>query len=409
MMTRYFIAVKRSIRSLSIGRVLFALLTSLALLTASVSPALAQATAADTPPTTAPPGAASVQGDGQGAAAGAQEQSTRDNVVAAQAEYLRLQDQVDAAAKRLSTTNADLELMHGRITQAYFLEEQAKTAALRALVTLRDRIRSAYKHDPATGYLELISAKSVNEFLKNKKMVDRLIQSDARVLRDAQLRAESYHKTKSDLKTTANSSQEAYASLENTQREVRVAQERQGAVVADLTKQLQAMSAARAEVLRNALEEAAKKNRDLTVAPLLAPGDLVCPVKDDAILKKLSLSNDWGDPRSGGRTHKGNDLFAPYGTPVVAIDNGTIIKTSPVEAGLGGITLTLQTALGDTFYYAHLSRLDVVPGQVVARGQVVGAVGNTGNARTTPPHVHFEMHPGAGDAVNPYGTLTRIC
>jgi peptidoglycan LD-endopeptidase LytH len=122
-----------------------------------------------------------------------------------------------------------------------------------------------------------------------------------------------------------------------------------------------------------------------------------------------SFINDWGFPRSGGRSHKGTDIFAARHTPLVAVTDGVISKTSPVERGLGGITLWLRGDDGNSYYYAHLEAIagGIEPGVRVRAGQVLGTVGDTGNARTTPTHLHFEIHPGGGGAVNPYPSLMK--
>lgn len=120
-----------------------------------------------------------------------------------------------------------------------------------------------------------------------------------------------------------------------------------------------------------------------------------------------SFINDWGFPRSGGRRHRGNDIFAKTGTPTVAAADGYIGKASPVEKGLGGITLWVYGIDGNQYYYAHLSKIHpgIRVGSKVAAGQVIGHVGNSGNARTTPPHLHFQIHPGGGEPINPYPYL----
>jgi hypothetical protein len=99
--------------------------------------------------------------------------------------------------------------------------------------------------------------------------------------------------------------------------------------------------------------------------------------------------------------HEGDDIFASYGTPVVAVQDGVItgVGTTPI----GGNNIHLTTRRGDYFYYAHLSRFatGLVQGQQVVAGQTIGYVGDTGDAKGTPPHLHFEIHPGGGTAVDP--------
>ncbi len=99
--------------------------------------------------------------------------------------------------------------------------------------------------------------------------------------------------------------------------------------------------------------------------------------------------------------HEGDDIFASYGTPVVAVLDGTITGLSTTD--IGGNNIHLTDASGDYFYYAHLSRFatGLAQGDHVVAGQTIGYVGNTGDARTTSPHLHFEIHPDGGAAVDP--------
>jgi murein DD-endopeptidase MepM/ murein hydrolase activator NlpD len=124
---------------------------------------------------------------------------------------------------------------------------------------------------------------------------------------------------------------------------------------------------------------------------------LVCPVPGAA------FTNDWGQPRSGGRSHQGNDLFAPMGTSNLAVVAGDVTFG---EGGLGGMGATLNGDNGVKYIYYHLSEYVGGPRRV-AQGEVIGKLGETGNATT--PHTHFEVHPGGGAAVNPYPTVAKIC
>lgn len=120
-----------------------------------------------------------------------------------------------------------------------------------------------------------------------------------------------------------------------------------------------------------------------------------------------NFADDFGAPRPRDGPHKGIDIVAPAGTPLVAVAPGTIDSLSRADTGLGGIRLWLRDDAGTTYYYAHLSSIapGLAPGVRVAAGQRIGAVGRTGNARGGIHHLHFEMHPGGGRAVNPYREL----
>ena len=133
---------------------------------------------------------------------------------------------------------------------------------------------------------------------------------------------------------------------------------------------------------------------------VIGSGQWVCPVQGPR-----AFTNDWGQPRSGGRRHQGNDILSPRGTPIVANVSGTV---SPHNSGLGGISYYLSGDDGNTYFGTHLDGLSGVSGRVSA-GTVIGYNGNSGNARGGPTHLHFEIHPGGGGPVNPYPTLVRYC
>ena len=138
-------------------------------------------------------------------------------------------------------------------------------------------------------------------------------------------------------------------------------------------------------------------------APLQGAG-LFMPVVG---IQARDLYNSWGAARDGGRRrHKGIDIFAPKGTGVVAVADGIISYIG--EQPKGGLCLWLTTENGTSFYYAHLDRwaAGLFEGMEVRSGDLLGYVGNTGNAKTTPPHLHFGVN-NNDEMVNPYPILTK--
>ncbi len=137
--------------------------------------------------------------------------------------------------------------------------------------------------------------------------------------------------------------------------------------------------------------------------PATATDSLACPVQGGA-----SFIDSWGFPRSGGRRHKGVDMFAARGTPTPAVTSGTVQMRT---VNLGGIVAYVYGDDGRKYYYAHLNGYPdgLRNGQRVKRGQPIGFVGNSGNAEGTSPHLHFEIRPGGGSAVNPYPTVRSAC
>lgn len=125
---------------------------------------------------------------------------------------------------------------------------------------------------------------------------------------------------------------------------------------------------------------------------------LVFPVRQSDNPK---VSSFWGADRDGGsRSHEGIDIFAKKGTPAIASAEGRVTRVN--ENNLGGKVVFLRPK-GKSFslYYAHLDSQLVSEGQQVKEGDVIGLIGNTGNARTTPAHLHFGIYSSSG-AVDPY-------
>jgi murein DD-endopeptidase MepM/ murein hydrolase activator NlpD len=122
--------------------------------------------------------------------------------------------------------------------------------------------------------------------------------------------------------------------------------------------------------------------------------------------RPYSYVDSWGAARSGGRRHQGTDVMAPHGARVFAFVNGVVSRES--SSTNGGIQLYLQGDNGVEYFYAHLSGYAVSTGARVRAGQLIAYNGQTGNARYTAPHVHFEVHIGGGP-VNPYPHLKPVC
>lgn len=116
------------------------------------------------------------------------------------------------------------------------------------------------------------------------------------------------------------------------------------------------------------------------------------------------VKDTWGAARSGGRSHEGQDIFARRGTEVYSATEGYVVRVG--ENALGGKTVFVHGAGGRWYYYAHLD--DYAPGlkvgDYVTPDTLLGYVGDTGNARGTPPHLHFGVYTASG-AVNPHPLL----
>jgi peptidoglycan LD-endopeptidase LytH len=116
------------------------------------------------------------------------------------------------------------------------------------------------------------------------------------------------------------------------------------------------------------------------------------------------VADTWGGPRSGGRKHQGQDIFAKRGTRIYSATDGYVIRVG--ENQLGGNTVFVMGSGGRSYYYAHLDKYaeGLSVGQHVTPETVLGYVGDTGNAKGTPPHLHFGVYT-SGGALNPLPLL----
>ncbi|AZI43258.1 M23 family metallopeptidase [Deinococcus psychrotolerans] len=143
----------------------------------------------------------------------------------------------------------------------------------------------------------------------------------------------------------------------------------------------------------------AQRYAALLSAPVPTPSSLPLP------LPGVRFADTWGGARSEGRRHEGVDIFAPRGTEIVATTEGMVLNVGPDR--LGGRTVMILGPSGARHYYAHLERYpNLKRGDWVKAGAVVGYVGDSGNAKGTPPHLHYGIYQ-SGGAINPYPLLKK--
>jgi murein DD-endopeptidase MepM/ murein hydrolase activator NlpD len=126
------------------------------------------------------------------------------------------------------------------------------------------------------------------------------------------------------------------------------------------------------------------------------------PLPWQAPVRGFRITGEFGSTGSNwSSTHTGLDFAVGYGSPIHAITSG-VVTEAEYDGSYGNKTV-ITSGGGTEIWYCHQESLAVNPGQRVATGQVIGAVGMTGN--TTGPHVHVEVHPGGGDPVDPTAVL----
>lgn len=334
------------------------------------------------------------------------------------AERDRIQQRLDAAAQRLGELEASVAELSAERTA---LEQRVVTLTAEfdaAASRIQDRVRSLYMRGDTHPMIALLGGDDPQAAVQRASLMQRLVAGDTR---DAEVAVVA----QTQLSTTVARLAEKEAALDQAfaeQKELLAGLEEDLEAARKLEAKLVAEEKARQEAARRkAAEEAARKRREAAARSAPQPsspsssggdtssapaptsgGGMVCPVDSPR-----SFTDTWGAPRSGGRTHKGTDILAPRGQTVRAIVSGVWdVRPYGASAGHWGI---LRGGDGNHYYYMHLERHTVGDGARVSAGQQIATNGDTGNARGTTPHVHFELHPGGGYAINPYPTLKRVC
>ncbi|MCJ7439270.1 MAG: peptidoglycan DD-metalloendopeptidase family protein [Acidimicrobiia bacterium] len=198
------------------------------------------------------------------------------------------------------------------------------------------------------------------------------------------------------------------AQLTRDEADLRVRKAAQDAIVGQLADQKIGLdiALAAADIAVKNLEAVGASQAEFSTVDGAAAGQVrtgaaICPVAGTTV-----FVNDWGAPRSGGRTHQGTDLLAAMSTPLVAVVAGTIDWDLD---DLGGTGVWLHGDDGVGYYYAHLSKWEGTAPRRVTRGEIIGYVGDTGNARGGPPHLHFGVRAPTGEMVNPFPTVRVLC
>lgn len=302
----------------------------------------------------------------------------QEQLAAVQAEYRKAGAAYDKAFWKLDETESRIEKTDARIAAA-----EDELVAARAL--LASRVAGMYRSDGVDYLSVLLGAGSFEEMVTRLEFVRRINQADTDAIRkvvdlEAELVAQrsALEKERADRAAAASSLKKERDALQKRMRSKK----------------------AEYDKVKSKLDAARRGSSGGSSYAPAGPNGMVFPVQGVNY-----YSNTWGASRSGGRRrHQGTDIMAPTGTPCVAVLSGTVTSKN---SGLGGKTIWLTADNGWKFYYAHLNGWKVKSGRVRA-GQVIGYVGSTGNASGGAPHLHFEIHPGGGGAVNPYPYLRKM-
>jgi len=328
-------------------------------------------------------------------------------------DYQRVTAQLDEAVAKYEKLWAQREEL------SYRIERLETAAALYKAEAdeLEDRAKSIVIDAYTSGQRNLVgsafSASNIQDLVTSQALIGRATERELASLDNLDAVSRQATRTSEDLdvkRADVIANQDAAALVVE---DIAVLQQEQSAILSKADANLRAaIDAYRQEVNEKKVEDARIKRQQAEQSasrpgaaggapPASTPG-FICPVQGGA-----SFIDSWGFPRSGGRSHKGVDMFAPRGTPVVAVVDGRIKFSSN---SLGGLSTHLYADNGTVYYYTHLDGhpSNISSGQRVEKGTIVGFVGNSGNARYTSPHNHFEIRPN-GKAVNPYPTVRAAC
>ncbi|MGH8874397.1 MAG: murein hydrolase activator EnvC family protein [Acidimicrobiia bacterium] len=321
-------------------------------------------------------------------------------------DYRRAEDRFVEAANAYEETRHELEVVSLREARVRADVERHESTIYDMRDQVEQRAVELYMNGGASnGPGVLFLASSVDELLTGSRFLSAAAQDDLTVIDDLiSLRTElgrlrtMLQETQAELREVAAEEESWRSQQEQAMLAAQSSYDKlQGRCRELLDQYEQEQAQARAR------EAASRQGAAAGISSDATPG-FICPF----VGSHTSFIDSWGFPRSGGRTHKGVDMFAPYGESMFAVADG-VVSTS--TSSLGGRSIWLTADYGVAFYYAHLSDWAVSSGQRVSKGQVIGYNGNSGNASGGSAHLHFEIHPGGrgGPAVNPYPTVASAC
>ena len=273
---------------------------------------------------------------------------------------------------------------------------------------LTERLVGIYTRPGPSFEALLLSGSRPADVIEARSLLDRAARNDGQLV--GQVRERRAHLSALKEQLVGQSKQ--------ADRRAAAAAERRAAVQALVGRRRSVLEGARSELKKLLAQERARRARQAalklrpnTSVPTSAATPPAIPLPGGSshvfpVAGPTRFTDDWLYPRPGGRYHQGIDLFAERGTPLVAVGDGTVYRVG--WNSLGGWRFWLRDTGGTTYYYAHLESFAAATseGARVAKGTVLGYMGDSGSARGTGVHLHFEIHPGGGGPVRPWPYVT---
>lgn len=338
----------------------------------------------------------------------------RDEIRVQRSQLEALSRQAAVLAARLDAAQARYEQITGELNQTRAKLDQARAHYERLRSRLDARARETYMQGPANDIEFLLGATSLADLSDRLEFVDALTQSDADLANGVQNLRNDLAAQERNQEKLQKAAAAAYRKRQADEAAVEAKLAEQQKVLDDMNGKI-----ARAEQLVKKLGKQYQNYLASLYAVQFHPGELfkVCPVD-----QPRAVYDGFGAPRYAGgyHPHAGNDIVAPLGTAIRAPFDGTAQSSWNV---LGGNAVYVYGAAGYV-YNAHLSAYSSLSNGPVHAGDVIGYVGNTGDAQGGITHDHFEWHPNVipsnwpaspygysviGSAVNPWPLLSAVC
>jgi peptidoglycan LD-endopeptidase LytH len=328
----------------------------------------------------------------------------RSELTKAREEMGVLQEKLDDLAGTYQDAVARKDEIDDAITKLEKDESRSRADLEAMQKKLAERLVSVYKNSAGSGktamVLEILFQETdLVKVLERIQMLGKVANQDDEFYQQISQHLENVDRRQADLDSKRTEQAQLVSKVASAQGDL----ESQLAAVSAEYKQLKKRVADLEEQAR--LEAEAEKARNAAMAARTTgqaqpTKGFVFPI-DGA----HSFRDDYGDYRSAGGSHQGIDIYASRGTDLVAVVSGTVVIT-PYD-DISGIKVWIYGDNGTNYFYCHLDGIadGIYAGEHVHAGQLVGYVGNTGNAAGGPCHLHFEVHPGGGGAVNPYYLL----
>ena len=281
---------------------------------------------------------------------------------------------LDEAESRNAVTTAELAQAQARVDRLSIKERAALDQLSEARRLFETRVQWAYTRGPTVSLEGYLQSRDAEQLTDRRLLVQFVLEQDT----DAVHR---YLDLRDSVDSAVSSAEDMLSAAQHAHATTQIAEDAARDDVALTTLTL-------------GLWNRTKKGMTDLVFPVIGPH---------------AFGSDFGAPRMVGtpyeHKHEGNDIAAPLGAELVSVEPGMVVAMGTDR--LGGIKLWLAGRSGTYYYYAHLSKFadNVHEGDIVPAGFVVGFVGNTGNAAGGIPHLHFEIHPNGGPAVDPYPYL----